>query len=175
MKKNLLLMISFAVAFGAFSQPRQMQRPSTYSQVDAVRKELNLDSKQFEKVYKAYEKFNEALFGTESADGRFQGPPPGGGGQGRPAGGPPPGGMSGGMPGGHGQMGSPDRHPKELNMEELEKKRDKQEKKLVKSMKKIFKKDDALFVRWQEIRQAQLQEMFPAPPPQNELPPSNPE
>lgn len=54
-----------------------MQPQSTYEQADEVRKQLNLDHSQFEKVYSAYEKYNNAVFGNQS-NGMMMPPPAGG-------------------------------------------------------------------------------------------------
>lgn len=180
MKRILILSISAFICVLAFAQPMGMQQQSTYEQVDEVRKKLNLDHSQFEKVYSAYEKYNKAVFGNQS-NGMMP-PPPGG----RPGGpmGPPPG--NGGRPGdgagfGGNHSGShpdfngqrPGRQgndhpngigPKPEDIPKMEKKRAKQEEKLVKSMQKIFKKDPAAFSKWQAIRSEQLKRMFRLPP-----------
>jgi hypothetical protein len=76
-------------------------RPSTFEQVDHIRKELGLTQKQFDKVYSAYSKYNKAVYGDEPFSGMGGGMPQGGrGGMGDPVGG----GMGG--PGGGG-MGGP--------------------------------------------------------------------
>ncbi len=165
--------------------PRPMSRPSTYQQVDDVRNKLGLDHNQFDKVYQAYNKYNNAIYGDESSSsqsfggGRPQGGPggggpggPGGGGMGGPGGGGM-GGPGGGMgPGGGGQppqgggmapsasASQPKMEPKnEKEMEKLRKKMDKQEQKLQKTMRKVLGSDE-LYDRWLKIRQQQL----PMPP-----------
>jgi hypothetical protein len=164
---------------------RQMQRPSTYQQVDEVRKALGLDNKQFEKVYSAYKKYNKAIYGDESSTSNapMRGPRPGGGPGGGGMGGPGGGGMGGpggggmGGPGGGG-MGGPggggfggpggdmqappsdnakkDAKPMtEKEMEKQRKKMEKQEQKLQKSMLKVLK-DEGLYDKWLTIRERQL-------------------
>jgi hypothetical protein len=81
-------------------------RPSTFDQVDHIRKELGLTQKQFEKVYSAYSKYNKAVYGDEPFSGMGGGMPQGGrGGMGGPGGGM--GGPGGGMGGPGGGMGGP--------------------------------------------------------------------
>lgn len=189
MKRNLLsAILIFSILF-VYGQESPFQRPSVYKQVDQVRKELNLDQKQFDKLYSAYEKYNKAVFGDEYSGQAFGMPPIGRGS--RPGGGPGegpggrggmgPGGGAGGMfPGGgfdspNGQNGMADStqnmdrpsrndSQKPENFEKFEKTKTKQEEKLVKSVKKLFKKDEQLFIKWQEIRERQLQQLFPQPP-----------
>lgn len=171
----------------ASAQPMGMQPQSTYEQADEVRKLLNLDHQQFEKVYSAYEKYNNAIFGNQSNGMKMPAPPAGGypggpmgnrpGNGGRPGNGP---GFGGGHPGGQPGGGHPDFNgqrpgrpgndnsngvgPKPEDIKKMEKKRAKQEEKLVKSMQKIFKKDPIAFSKWQEIRNQQLKRMLPQPP-----------
>ncbi len=171
----------------AFAQPMGMQPQSAYEQADEVRKQLNLDHSQFEKVYAAYEKYNNAVFGNQS-NGAMMPAPPAGGHPGEPMGNRPgnggrPGNGSGfraGHPGGHPGSGHHDFNgqrpgrpgtdnpngvgPKPEDIQKMEKKRTKQEEKLVKSMQKIFKKDPMAFSKWQEIRNEQLKRMFRLPP-----------
>lgn len=183
--KRILIISAFAFIYVmAFAQPG-MQQPSTYEQVDEVRKQLNLDHSQFEKVYSAYEKYNKAIFGNQSnsiamptppAGGRPGGPMgnrPGNGGPGNGTGfgGERPGRPQGGHPDFKGQHpGRPGNDkpngmgPKPEDIQKMEKKRAKQEEKLVKSMQKIFKKDPVAFSRWQAIRNEQLKRMFKLPP-----------
>lgn len=183
MKRIIILSISTFIYILAFAQPIGMQPQSTYEQVDEVRKELNLDHSQFEKVYSAYEKYNKAVFGNQS-NGMGMPTPPAGGRPGGPMGNRPgngggPGngpGFGGGHPGGghpdfNGQRpGRPGNdnpngiRPKPEDIQKMEKKRAKQEEKLVKSMQKIFKKDPMAFSKWQEIRNNQLKRMFHLPP-----------
>ncbi|MDE5813628.1 MAG: hypothetical protein K2H72_05015 [Muribaculaceae bacterium] len=180
MKRILILSVSAFISMLAFAQPMGMQQQSIYDQVDEVRKQLNLDHSQFEKVYSAYEKYNKAVFGNQSngmmpppPGGRFggpMGPPPGNGGHhGNGAGFG--GNHSGGQPNFNGQL--PARHgidnpngsiSKPEDVKKMEKKREKQEEKLVKSMQKIFKKDPAAFSKWQKIRSEQLKRMNHLPP-----------
>lgn len=176
--KRVLLWIVAMMLYGIVAAQNMgtPQPPSTYDQVDEMRNELNLDHLQFEKVYSAYDKYNKAVFGDKS-DGmkmppggrRGPGNPPEGG---RPGGGP---GFGGGMPGGHPDFNGPrPEHPGNgpikgmgpapEDMQKMEKNRAKQEEKLVKSMKKIFKKDPATFEKWQQIRREQLKSMFRMPP-----------
>lgn len=184
MKKILILSISAFMCVLAFAQPMGMQQQSTYDQVDEVRKQLNLDQSQFEKVYSAYEKYNKAVFGNQS-NGMML-PPPAGGRPGGPMG-PPPGngkrpgngpGFGSGHAGAHpdfngqrpGRPGNDNTNgigPKPEDLQKMEKKRAKQEEKLVKSMQKIFKKDPAAFSKWQSIRNEQLKRMFRLPPTPN--------
>ncbi|MDE6478833.1 MAG: hypothetical protein K2L45_01080 [Muribaculaceae bacterium] len=185
MKRILILSLSAFICILAYAQPMAMQPQSTYEQVDEIRKQLNLDHSQFEKVYSAYDKYNKAIFGNQS-NGMTRAVPPTGGrpggsmgnrpGNGGPGNGP---GFGGGHHGGH-QGGHPDfngqRHgrpgndnpkepsPKPEDIKKMEKNRAKQEEKLVKSMQKIFKKDPAAFSKWQTIRNEQLKMMFRMPP-----------
>jgi hypothetical protein len=86
-------------------------RPSTYDQTTALRQQLSLTDKQFDKVYQAYSKYNKAVFGEEfesSSSSPFGGGMPSGGpggGMGGPGGGM--GGPGGGMGGPGGGMGGP--------------------------------------------------------------------
>ena len=164
----------------AFAQPMGVQQQSIYDQVDEVRKQLNLDHSQFEKVYSAYEKYNKAVFGNQS-NGML--PPPTSGRRGGPMG-PPPGngsrpgdgaGFGANHSGGHpdfngqrpGRSGNDNTNgigPKPDDIRKMEKIRAKQEEKLVKSMQKIFKKNPASFSKWQTIRSEQLKRMFRLPP-----------
>ena len=169
----------------AYTQPMGTQPQSTYEQADEVRKQLNLDHSQFEKVYSAYDKYNKAIFGTQSNGMTMPAPPaggrPGGPMDNRPGNGGPGngpgfgGGHHGGQPGGHpdfngqrpGRPGNDNpngigRAPEDI--QKIEKKRAKQEEKLVKSMQKIFKKEPAAFTKWQIIRNEQLKRMFQLPP-----------
>lgn len=156
--------------FTAFAQPGLPQPPSAYDQADEVRTILHLDHKQFEKVYSAYEKYNKAVFGSQNQAMQMPMPPTGG----HPGGpmGPPPGhgGRPGtGHPGGHNALQG---HPHAMDMnapsketiEKNEKKRAKQEAKLVKSMQKLFKNNPEAFAKWQAIRDEQLKKMMPSPP-----------
>lgn len=186
MKRTIILSITAFICMLAFAQPMGMQPQSTYDQVDEVRKQLNLDHSQFEKVYSAYEKYNKAVFGNQSNGmgmpvppgghpGGTMGNPPGNGG--RPGNGS---GFGGGHPRGYPGGGHPDfngqrpgQHDKDNpnrlgpnpdDIQKMEKKRAKQEEKLVKSMQKLFKKDPAAFFKWQAIRNEQLKRMFSLPP-----------
>ncbi|MDE7346028.1 MAG: hypothetical protein K2N48_04705 [Muribaculaceae bacterium] len=187
MKRILILSLSAFICIMAYAQPMGLQPQSTYEQADEVRKQLNLDHSQFEKVYSAYDKYNKAIFGSQSDGMTMPAPPPGGrhGGQmgnrpgnGGPGNGP---GFGGGHPGAH-QGGHPDFNgqrpgrpgngnpngvgPKPEDIQKMEKKRAKQEEKLVKSIQKIFKKNPEAFSKWQTIRNEQLKKMFqllPAP------------
>ena len=188
MKRILIITFSALICIAAYAQPMGMQPHSTYEQVDEVRKQLNLDNSQFEKVYSAYEKYNKAIFGNQSNNDMMPAPPRGGHqggpkgnrpGNGGPGNGPGFGGRHpGGHPGGHpnfnGQRpGRPDNDnpkgaaPKPEDIKKMEKKRDKQEEKLVKSMQKILKKDPDAFSKWQAIRNEQLKRMFQLPPAPN--------
>ena len=122
-------------------------------------------------------------FGRPSGDGDGHGKGrPGGGGHGGPGMGGPGGGRHGGpgmgAPGGgrHGGpgMGGPGDRPahdgmsgsnnrKQLppDLEKLEKTKSKQEEKLDKSMKKLFKKNNELYEKWKTLREAQLKKLFP--------------
>lgn len=148
-----------------------------YAQVDEVRKELKLDQKQFDKVYSAYEKFDKAVFGdSDSRDsglGRPQGGGPGKGGpgggrpggpgMGGPVGGPGKGGPDGapGKPGQDGMSASKEHKQLPPDLEKLEKTKAKQEEKLDKSMKKLFKNNNELYTKWKALREAQLRKLFP--------------
>lgn len=178
MKRILILAATGLLWLAAAAQPKGMHPRSTYEMVDEVRKELNLDQKQFEKVYAAYEKYNKSMFGDFDINGMRPSPPVGGplgGGMGMPPGGERPN-LGAGGPGGHGgftgqRPGRPGNDrvnmnaPKPEDIEKMEKKRAKEEAKLVKSMRKLFKKDPAAFSHWQVIRERQLKEMTPQMPP----------
>lgn len=175
--KRIVLWIMASMLYGiAVGQQVGMpQPPSTYDQVDEIRNELNLDHSQFEKVYSAYYKYNKAVFGDKASGMRMPAPPAGGRGPGNPPAGGRPGGhpgFGGGQPGEHPAFNGPHpahdapagMGPKPEDIQKLEKNRAKQEEKLVKSMKKIFKKDPSTFERWQAIRGQQLSRMFRMPP-----------
>ena len=116
-------------------RPKVQPRPSAYAQADYVRKVLGLDHKQFKKVHEAYEKYNNEVFGSlASRMDRPHGP-----------------GMRGGV-------------PKPVNLKKLEEKKLKQEQKLDKTMRKLFKRNYALYMHWKAIRAEQLRDMFPAHP-----------
>jgi hypothetical protein len=155
-------------------------RPSTFEQVDHIRKELGLTQKQFDKVYSAYSKYNKAVYGDEPFSGMGGGMPqggrggmggPGGGGMGGPGGGGmggPGGGFGGGRPEGMSSNSGSNKAPKEMTEKELEKRRkklEKQEQKLEKSMRKALNSDD-LFGRWQEMHEKQKPHGGPGMPPQ---------
>ena len=162
-----------------FSQEHPMQpRPSVYDQADEVRKELKLDQKQFSKVYSAYEKFEKAVFGDSGSRNSGFGRPsgedhgkggPGGGAHGGPGMGRPGGGRHGGpgmgaqgdRPPHDGMSGSNNRKQLPPDLEKLEKTKSKQEEKLDKSMKKLFKKNNELYEKWKTLREAQLKKLFP--------------
>lgn len=183
MKRIFLYAIAAFLCSVAFAQPMGMPQPSsTYELVDEVRNKLNFDHSQFEKVYSAYEKYNKAVFGNQTSGKNMPAPPFGGrpGGPGnhpgvsRPEGGPGFGGHPGGghpdfngqrpgRPGNDGFNGN-NKGPKPEDLQKMEKKRNKQEEKLVKSMQKIFKKDPSAFARWKTIRNEQLKRMFQMPP-----------
>lgn len=183
MKRIFIFAATIMFWLAAMAQPKGMQPRSTYEMADEVRKELNLNQKQFEKVYSAYEKYNKTVFGDVDKNGMFPTPPAGGprgghggGGMGMPPGG---GGRPGfgaggpvGGPGGHGgfdgqRPGRPGsdgpnmRSPKPEDIQKMEKKRANAEEKLVKSMQKLFKKDPTAFSRWQTIRERQLKQVMP--------------
>ena len=171
MNRILSLAAAAMLCLSASAQPRGMQPRSTYEMVDEMRKELNLDHDQFEKVYSAYDKYNKTVFGDVEKKGDRPTPPPGA---------PRPG--NGGGPDFRG--GRPDRHQgfdpqhagrpggdrtnagtrAQPDLAKMEKQRAKAEEKLCKSMKKIFKKDPETYSRWQAIRERQLREMPPMPP-----------
>ena len=48
-----------------------------------------------------------------------------------------------------------------LDLEKLEKTKSKQEEKLDKAMKKLFKKNNELYEKWKTLKMAQLQKLFP--------------
>ena len=183
MKRIFIYAISTILSFIAFAQPKGMPQPlSTYELADEVRVKLNLDHSQFEKVYSAYEKYNKSVFGDQYSGMNMPAHPAGGrpGVRGNhpsgamPEGGP---GFGSGQPGRHPDIngqhpGKPDNHDFNINnkghkpedLQIMEKKRTKQEEKLVKSMQKIFKKDPSAFSRWQTIRKEQLKRLFQMPP-----------
>lgn len=130
-------------------------RPTVYAQVDEVRKELKLDQKQFDKVYSAYEKFDKAVFGdSDSRDSGLGRPQGGGPGKGGPGGAP-------GKPGQDGMSASKEHKQLPPDLEKLEKTKAKQEEKLDKSMKKLFKNNNELYTKWKALREAQLRKLFP--------------
>lgn len=188
MKRIIFFSISVCICMLTFAQPMGMQPQSTYEQADEVRKQLNLDHSQFEKVYSAYEKYNNAVFGNQ-AKGMTMPAPPAGGRPGAPMGNRPGNGGPGNGPGfdgghpGRPQGAHPDFNgqrpgrpgndnpsgigPKSEDIQKIEKKRAKQEEKLVKSMQKIFKKEPGTFTKWRTIRSEQLKRMFRLPPAPN--------
>jgi hypothetical protein len=191
MKSNLLKGVALAMllsaapmAYAQFEgRPGQgeTQTARIYGQVNDVRNALGLDSKQFDKVYKAYKKYTEAV---ENSNSGFQrrpmggmmggGPGMGGGmmgggpgmGGGMMGGGPGMGGdMMGGGPGMGGEMpsegmseradGDDSKRPSAEEMEKRKQNIEKQETKLRKSMKKILK-DEATYDQWVTIREKQI-------------------
>jgi septin family protein len=176
-------------ATGAYNESGRMEMPTiptVYEMTDEVRNKLNLDHTLFDKVYQAYDKFNNAIFGSDkSSSGMGEGGPGGrggmrggpGGGMGGPGGmGAPGGGMQGGPGGmGGGPMGNDmranksqqkEKAPKELSEKELKKRQqkiEKQEQNLAKKMSQILK-DEAKYQQWLKIREQQLKRMFPHQP-----------
>lgn len=155
---TLILLFAGMMASASFAQATQNEANQdnttlTYRQVDEVRNALGLDHKQFEKVYKAYQKYNKEVFGSEEGPRGRGGMGPGGprGGQGHR--GP---GMGGGRPDGP-RDGAPraDRGRNRPDPEKLEKTMKEQEEKLQKSMQKLLP-DTAAYNHWMEIRTAQL-------------------
>lgn len=151
---------------------------STFDLVDEVRDSIGLDSKEFDKVYSAYEKYSKTVYGDKGQmpdlTGRPHGPRPGGhGGIGGPGGMPP---MGAGI--GESESGFGDRDfgrgtrskQAPVDMKKLEKKRAKAEAKLCKSMKKIFKKSPDKYAIWLSIRDSQLKRAFIRPPLGNDIP-----
>ncbi len=146
---------------------KRSPRPNTFEQVDSIRNIMALDRKQFEKLYSAYEKYNKAVFGADSpGPDNGQRPPrrEGMGGHGGPGGhggmgGPRGGGQRGGFQGGDfdAQKG---RVPRHIDPAKLEETKAKQEEKLSKEVKKLFKNEPAKYDRWMEIRTRQLADMF---------------
>jgi hypothetical protein len=137
-----------------------------------------LDHSQFDKVYTAYDKYNKALFGDNSQSGAPRGGmggpgggPGGRGGMGGPGGGPGGGGFGGpggggfggpgGAPGGNNMERPSNKSNDKFDVEKYEKNKVKQEEKLCKSMKKLFKKTPELYEGWLEIRSQQLERMTP--------------
>lgn len=182
----ILAYISFTAGISTQGQghadrvpPQQFTRPSTFELVDEVRNAIGLDSKEFDKVYAAYEKYNMSVFGNESGNMKQPFRPEGG--PGRNPGGRP-GGMGGlgGMPSQGGGMGVPggdfrgqrqhSERPgdkaKAIDFEKLEKTKTKAEEKLCKTMKKIFKNEPSKYDMWLSVRQQQLKTMFRPQPPQ---------
>lgn len=112
----VFLMMNISMTMGAQEPegnmpPPQPMRPSTYQLADEARNSLGLDSKEFEKVYSAYEKYTKSVFGEETSNsgqgfGQGRRPEGGPGGMGGPGGGRP-GGGPGGMGGPGGGMGGP--------------------------------------------------------------------
>lgn len=173
--KRLILLVAIAcsltvtaVAQVGNNGDREGFGSMTYRQVDEVRNELGLDHKQFDKVYNAYNKYNEAVFAT-MAPSPMGGPHEGGGV--RPKGGPGSGPGAPGMGGGRPPMGNPDmigmhprgQSPKKIDSEKMEKIKVTQEEKLRKSMKKILR-TETLYKKWLSIREAQLTRNIPKGP-----------
>ncbi len=77
MNKILLPAVAAMLCLCASAQPKGVPARSTYEVVDEMRKELNLDHDQFEKVYSAYEKYNKTVFGDVENNGNRPTPPPG--------------------------------------------------------------------------------------------------
>ncbi|MDE6648388.1 MAG: hypothetical protein K2K45_00475 [Muribaculaceae bacterium] len=185
MKRIIFFPIAVFICVLSFAQPMGMRPQSTYEQADEVRKQLNLDHSQFEKVYSAYDKYNKAVFGYQSNGMTMPASPAGnhhGGHMGNRPGNSGPGsrpGFGGGHPG-RPQGGHPDfngqrpvrlgnDNPKGLgrkseDIQKMERKRAKQEEKLVKSMQKIFKHEPGALTKWQTIRNEQIKRMFQRPP-----------
>ncbi len=164
---------------------RMPSRPTVFDLVSEIRKNIGLDQKEFDKVYSAYEKFNKSVFGDDDSNLPAGGPGmrPGGGGPGggrmgggpgggMPGGGGPGGGRMGGGPGGHGgpsgapqDMKSSDKKSdKNFDPVKFEKTKAKAEEKLCKAVKKVFKKEPEKYSRWLEMRNQQLDRLFPQPP-----------
>lgn len=171
----MIFAMAAVLCLGIFAQPKGMPPRSTYELVDEVRKELNLDRSQFEKVYSAYEKYNKTVFGEVDKKDGMPAPPPGGM-PGDPQGNRPGNGgghdFGSGRPGGHPEFngqrpgnGAPyKKAPEPVDFKKMEKTRVKAEEKLEKTMKKLFKKDAAAYSRWQSLRSRQLKQMMPTPP-----------
>lgn len=177
----LVLLLSpelFAQELPDNERGHQKHGRSTFDLVDEVRDSIGLDSKEFDKVYSAYEKYSKTVYGDNGQmperTGRPHGRHPGGHGRIRGAGGMPPTGAGIGKP----ESGLGDRDFKRgtqpeqdpVDMEKLEKKRAKAEDKLCKSMKKIFKKSPDKYARWLLIRDFQLKRAFSRPPLGNDIP-----
>lgn len=164
---------------GVISQrhrPQPENRPSTYELVNELRDSVGLTSKEFEKIYAAYEKYDKNVYGnsdTQPSRGGIGHPPMGGGpshgGPGGPGGGMPGGGgdfghhgdgRPDGMPGGASEFGGQNR--KAVDIEKLEKEKIKQEEKLGKTVKKLFKNEPEKYMKWLEIRDRQLKRMQPS-------------
>lgn len=162
--------------------PREMQRPSAYELANQVKKDLNLTDKEYSKVHSAYEKYIKSVFGDDSQfSQRPQGNRPGGGPGGPGGGGGPRGGMGGhggggGMPpqggmdnsngnfgGQQGQKPAPTKQMTE-DMEKFQKTVKKADEKLCKSVKKVLKKYPAKYEQWLQIKDRQMDRMFPKPP-----------
>lgn len=160
--KRLIILIAM---IGALSIAMLAQKPGggvdelTYHQVNEIRNQLHLDRNQFDKVYKAYHKYNTEVFGSMSAP--RQGRPGGGMGPGGHGGHGGPGGqhMGGGRPPMGGEPGMGNHHGgnnhKKMDPAKREQLMKKQEEKLHKSMKKILKAPGQ-FARWLELRKIQL-------------------
>lgn len=177
----LVLLLSpelFAQELPDNERGHQKHGRSTFDLVDEVRDSIGLDSKEFDKVYSAYEKYSKTVYGDNGQmperTGRPHGRHPGGHGGIRGSGGMPPTGAGIGKP----ESGLGDRDFKRgtqpeqdpVDMEKLEKKRAKAEDKLCKSMKKIFKKSPDKYARWLLIRDFQLKRAFSRPPLGNDIP-----
>lgn len=177
--KRIIMTLAIAISMASAMFAQDDRKPDnenefvsiTYRQADEVRKAFGLDSKQFDKVYKAYKTYNDAVFGAFGS--APQGPTPGR--MGGPMGGPGRGGHNFGegrppMDGNHapGARRS-ERQPNKQDVEKLEKTKNKQEDKLRKSMKKILK-NEADYERWLTMRDEQLKMRPGKPNRDNELP-----
>lgn len=154
------------VVFGSMIATLSAQRPNgnpnptatiTFQQVDELRNRLGLNPKEFDKVYQAYSKYNDAVFGAMQPqrparpNGNMHRPGNHGGPQGH---GP---NFGGRPPRGEHHDANPQRHH-QMDPKKLEKIKAKQEDKLRKSMKKILKNPHR-FDKWLSLRAHQLHQM----------------
>lgn len=160
-------------------EPRmaRMERPSTFELVSEIRDSIGLDSKEFDKVYSAYSKYEKKVYGDSGQQTGMPRPPHDMNHHGMPGGG------MGMPPGQHGRMGHdggfPPQHPdmagnpsqKPEDVEKIEKERLKQEENLGKTMKKIFKKEPEKYMLWLEIRDRQLKKLSRPKPHDDMTPP----
>lgn len=189
-----IILLSIGITMQAQDTPKQsgdtpvrvpFKQPTVFELVDEVRDSIGLDTKEFDKVYSAYDKYNKKVFGEDSPMAGIGQMPHGRRPGGRPGMGGPGGGMGMGGPGGgmgrggmgRGGMGMPpsgmngqgfdmSKLPKKepIDWDKFEKTKRKEEEKLCKNIKKVFKKNPDKYVQWLAIRDQQLKRMFPQRP-----------
>lgn len=154
-------------------QMPKIQRPSTFDLADEARNEIGLEHKEFDKVYAAYHKFIKKVFGDDSNTGAPREPMHMGRGHGpgpRPGGGMPPHGMGAPDENFSKRATAPDQKQRPKDIEKLEKTRKSENEKLLKNMKKIFKKNPSKYTQWLGIWEKQQDRLFPQSAPKQNLP-----